>query len=129
MLTVAAAQVRLVETAQLSPWKGGGFGMFASTDGGSSRRVRVYLVDEGVEQSVTPASPALRRLAQRAGILPTRTRLEKLARAVGEQARMEHHELDRVRVEVWRTSFAKTTLTSEQTLLAEAAVDLDAHVE
>jgi hypothetical protein len=129
MLTVAAAQVRLVDTVQLSPWKGGGFGMFASTDGGSNRRVRVYLVDQGAEHSVTPRSPSLRKLAERAGVLPTRARLEKLARAVGEQARLEHHALDRVRVEVWRTHFAKATLMSEQVLLAEAAVDLDAHVE
>jgi hypothetical protein len=124
MVTVAAVQLRLVEQAQLSPWKGGGFGMFATTDGGPNRRVRMYMVRDGLEQPVKPASPALRKLAEQAGTLPTPSMLERLAKAMGAQARAEHHEVERVRVEVWRRTFART-LASEQVLLTQATVELD----
>ena len=32
LLVVAGVQVALVKTEGLSPWKGGGFGMFSTTD-------------------------------------------------------------------------------------------------
>jgi hypothetical protein len=125
MLLVAAAQTRLVESAQLSPWKGGGFGMFSTTDGGPHRRVRIYLDAGGSLQSVTPRSSELRELAEKAGTMPTPRMLERLAREIGMQARREDHEVHRVRVEVWRHDYAKVTLASEQVLLAEANVELD----
>jgi hypothetical protein len=126
MLSLALVQVWLVQSAQLSPWKGGGFGMFASTDGGQNRRVRIYLIDGVSEQSATPGSLGLKKLAQQAGTMPTPGMLERLAREVGEQARKQDHVVDRVRVEVWRREFAKVTLAPEQVLLAEATVELGA---
>jgi hypothetical protein len=33
--------------AALTPWKGGGFGMFSTTDAGSTRAVRVFLEADG----------------------------------------------------------------------------------
>ena len=32
LLAIASAQMLLARTSDLSPWKGGGFGMFASVD-------------------------------------------------------------------------------------------------
>ena len=43
LLAVAAVQVTLARTAGLSPWKGGGFGMFSTTDDAGRRRVRVFV--------------------------------------------------------------------------------------
>ena len=37
LLSVAAVQLVLVRSAGLTPWKGGGFGMFAAVDGGAVR--------------------------------------------------------------------------------------------
>jgi hypothetical protein len=37
LVVVAGAQVTLATTAGLSPWKGGGFGMFATTDDAGRR--------------------------------------------------------------------------------------------
>ena len=125
MLGVALVQVQLVRTAQLCPWKGGGFGMFASLDVGPNRRVRAYLVTDGLETSAKPASPRLRELAQKAGTLPSRAHLDRYALALGEQARKEDHRPQRVRVEVWRQQYAPLTFASEQVLLAESSVDLE----
>jgi hypothetical protein len=41
LLLVACAQMILTRTDHLSPWKGGGFGMFASVDGLPFRWVRL----------------------------------------------------------------------------------------
>jgi len=125
MLAVAATQLVLVETAELSPWKGGGFGMFATLDGGPNRHVRIYLEAGPARNAVTPGSPALRKLAEQTGTLPTRRMLERLGTAIGKQARSEGHLADRVRVEVWRREYSKVTLAAEQVLLAEASVELD----
>jgi hypothetical protein len=43
LVAVASVQVVLTRTAGLSPWKGGGFGMFSTTDDSGRRRVRVFV--------------------------------------------------------------------------------------
>ncbi|MEM9267148.1 MAG: hypothetical protein AAGA46_16655 [Cyanobacteria bacterium P01_F01_bin.13] len=45
LTTVALRQIVLVHTAGLSPWHGGGFGMFASVDRDERRVVTTQLVD------------------------------------------------------------------------------------
>src|SRR6476660_7863931 len=40
---VACAQLVLARTGDLTPWKGGGFGMFSTLDHGAFRRVTVVL--------------------------------------------------------------------------------------
>jgi hypothetical protein len=43
LLALALLQIFLGLTQNLTPWKGGGFGMFSTVDGPSARVVRVYL--------------------------------------------------------------------------------------
>ncbi len=43
MVLVASAQLVVVHTALLSPWKGGGFGMFSTVDSPSARFLRIIL--------------------------------------------------------------------------------------
>lgn len=45
LCAVALVQLYLALVGTLTPWKGGGFGMFASTDGVSSRHVSVHVFD------------------------------------------------------------------------------------
>ena len=40
LVLVALIQITLTRTVDLDPWKGGGFGMFATVDGISSRQLR-----------------------------------------------------------------------------------------
>ena len=40
---VAVCQIVLAKTADLTPWKGGGFGMFATLDHNAHRRLEVVV--------------------------------------------------------------------------------------
>jgi len=75
LVVVAFAQVTLATTAGLSPWKGGGFGMFSTTDDGGRRYVRVFVsaVERSEEISI---SPSLEDAARRAAVLPDRFSME-----------------------------------------------------
>lgn len=86
LTVIALLQIVLAHTADLSPWKGGGFGMFSVTDAPTMRTVsiecidsagaacRVYIDFEG-EDSGSEAARQIRRLQS----LPTRARLQRLA--------------------------------------------------
>lgn len=89
LLTVGLIQPVLVASFHLSPWKGGGFGMFSTVDQPRLRFVRVQVTSElGTERRVigdgAPAPGRVRVLADRARALPTERTLAALARAVAE---------------------------------------------
>ncbi len=53
LLLVASIQVYNVKVKNLTQWKGGGFGMFSTTDSGGSRRLRVTAIDtDGTEYRI-----------------------------------------------------------------------------
>jgi hypothetical protein len=83
LVLVAISQRTLARQAGLSPWKGGGFGMFATVDSPSARFLRVYLVHGGEGLPVF-LPDKLSPLAREVRTLPSRSRLEQLARSVAE---------------------------------------------
>jgi hypothetical protein len=84
LLTVVALhQVFLAETANLNPWKGGGFGMFATTDHGSTRRVRAWRVSMGARERLQIPT-ALEGRALDVRQLPRQRDLDAFARALHE---------------------------------------------
>lgn len=104
LLAVAATQVTLATTAGLSPWKGGGFGMFASTDGSAFRRVRLFLEHDGLAEEIeVPGS--LQADAAKLVLFPSDTRLRGFADAVIARERRNQRPVTSVRVEVWTTTF------------------------
>lgn len=79
LVAVAVAQCVLVLTRDLSPWKGGGFGMFASTDAPSMRVVSgeaVTIRGETIRVRALRSLSPDRRSSQRA--MPSRRGLEAL---------------------------------------------------
>jgi len=111
LVAVAAVQVALVNTAGLSPWKGGGFGMFSTTDDAGRRRSRVFV--SAAERSEEVAiSPSLEDAARRAAVLPTDLALTRLARRVVERETRYHRPVDTVRIETWRIEYAPDTLAA-----------------
>ncbi len=109
LVVVALHQVARASTHDLVPWKGGGFGMFATTDRPSARRVRAW-----AETSEGPIRLHLRgdldNLRRRAGALPDSKRLDALARALEAQVRERAPEAHALRIEVWRTAFERGPL-------------------
>jgi hypothetical protein len=115
---VAITQVYLTRTSFLTPWKGGGFGMFSTND--SQRLVRVWTVGpDGVEQFT-----GVHELkdVDRVGEFPSFRRLRRLAQEVMALRRAEGEEISEVRVEVWSTQYAVGTMAPDPQLLREVSV-------
>jgi hypothetical protein len=114
LVALACTQIGLSCGAQLSPWKGGGFGMFATNDHGSFRSVRVYALRGSEERPVEIPSERL-RLEIRARELPTEAALRRLARALAGEA----PGAEALRAEVWLTEL-DAALRPARRKLAEA---------
>ena len=114
----------LVSRHQLSPWLGGGFGMFSTTDVGSARPVFITAVTRsGDERPVTLREP-LREVMRHARALPDRERLAALAaatrEAIGEEGSgLDSADLAALRIEVWRTRYDRDSLRPHLSRLAE----------
>ncbi|MBW2279535.1 MAG: hypothetical protein JRG76_10520 [Deltaproteobacteria bacterium] len=104
LAVVGLHQVYAVHAYGLSPWKGGGFGMFSSTDAGPARRLRVSLLRGG--SSVQVDVPArLDRVAERARALPTHENLEALGHEMTRALPRSAGVYRALRVEFWRIRF------------------------
>jgi hypothetical protein len=104
LAAVALHQLHAVRTYDLTPWKGGGFGMFASTDVGPARRLEVSLL-RGASSVRVQVPEALREQAGAVRRLPTPERLEALGRAVGAALPDSAGVYRAIRVEFWRIHF------------------------
>ena len=116
LAAVACAQIVAATSGLLSPWKGGGFGMFASVDRTRMRVVRAVLSDGVTEQGVAiPGALDAERL--RAQVWPDDRALARLLRRLegeydaGAPVR---------RVEVWRMELADDGLALRAVRLASA---------
>ena len=104
LVGVASVQIALARTADLSPWKGGGFGMFASTDGSAFRRARIF-VEAADRSEELELPPSLEEAGTRAALFPSTRLLTALARGVAARERRYGRPVTSVRVEVWRVDF------------------------
>jgi hypothetical protein len=106
----------LAHTMMLSPWKGGGFGMFATLDGRPFRYARMFVrAPARSEELAVP--PSLEELVAAAEILPGDAQLDRLARAVVAREHRRGRPADEVRIEVWRVEFAPGSLMPRDHLL------------
>jgi hypothetical protein len=122
LAAVALWQIHLARAEHLSPWKGGGFGMFSSADVEANRHVRIYLRRGAAAVEVAIPS-ALEPDAAAARVLPSEARLRRLGRAVASHAQAEHGPVDAIRVEAWRRRFAPDGLEPRPVLLRQLELD------
>ena len=123
LLVVACVQVYLVRTQDLSPWKGGGFGMF-STNNDEHRGVDVWVEDSQGERRIDVSGDY--RVARYAGY-PVESRLRGLAHRIAAAQRTSGTPVHRVRVSVWRRDFAVGTMEPLQVLIRQVVVDIERH--
>lgn len=65
LCVIACNQIRLAKSSTLSPWKGGGFGMFATQDSPGARFIHVEGVrGDGVDVTISFSSIDLRELGE-----------------------------------------------------------------
>jgi hypothetical protein len=120
---IAVAQLRLTRTEHLTPWKGGGFGMFSTNDDGLSRPMGIRISGPDGDREITiPAS--LSRQAYEASMLPSRHRLIRLGREIATLERAEGASVSRVRLAVWRLSYDPRTLAPRPVLVRDFLVDI-----
>ena len=121
LCVVAIVQVQLSRTRSLSPWKGGGFGMFSTNDD-EYRRIEVWVEGPEGEREID-VSRDLR--VMQVAAYPTADRLRSMGRRIGEVQRDRGAEVDRVRVVASRTDFDPTDLRPERLLIREVVISLD----
>jgi hypothetical protein len=109
LTVVAISQIALARTVALTPWKGGGFGMFSTLDHGAFRGVDVVVeAADRSEAQVIP--PSLEEIAARAATCPSEWLLRRLAEGVVARERRYERPVTTVKLTVWRTDFNPATL-------------------
>ena len=124
LLAVAVSQVVLVRVADLSPWKGGGFGMFATTDGTAFRYVRLFVDAPGRSEELN-VTDSLEFDAVRAQLFPSQRFLTRLGEAAGARELRNGREAATVRVEVWKVKFSDQPLRANEHRLRSLTVPID----
>ncbi|MEP5763536.1 MAG: hypothetical protein ABJ308_03050 [Halieaceae bacterium] len=114
LLGVALNQQRLAHFQDLSPWSGGGFGMFASTDSPADRHLHVYELSQALRRELD-IPPGLEEEARRALTLPTEYRLDKLSRLLREELQLPPQVA--VEIQVWMRDYDAGNLTPRGRLL------------
>ena len=116
LVLVAVIQIGLARTKYLTPWKGGGFGMFATLDHGAFRGVDVVI--DGPDRSETlEIPPSLGELSARVANMPADWLLRRLGEAVVQRERRYRRDVNKVTITVWRTRFDPLTLHAEEQTL------------
>jgi hypothetical protein len=110
---VATAQIILALAGGLTPWKGGGFGMFSTLDHGAYRRVEI-VIDAPDRSEAQEVPPSLEELAARAAAYPADWLLRQLAEGVVSRERRYNRPVTRVTLSVWRTEFDPVSLMATE---------------
>ena len=116
LIMVATNQLRLSRFESLSPWSGGGFGMFCCTDSPSNRHLHAFVQNEGIRREV--AIPRdMRETVRRATTLPTRRRLEMLAMELADIESRGSIRWSEIDLQVWTVVYDTDSLASGGKLL------------
>jgi hypothetical protein len=120
---VAVAQILLAQRGGLTPWKGGGFGMFSTLDHGAHRRVEI-VIEAPDRSEALEIPPSLDELAARTTAYPSDRLLRQLAERVVSREQRSNRAVSRVRLSVWRTDFDPVTLTASEQPLRSFVYDV-----
>jgi hypothetical protein len=122
LVAVAGAQQVLVRTSHLTPWKGGGFGMFSTLDHGAFRGVTIVV--NGPDRSETIGTPpSIEAIAARVAACPSDWLLRELAESVVAREQRHGNAVTDVRIAVWRTDFDPVTLNATERQLRAVTYD------
>ena len=116
LLAVALHQIWLVAHADLSPWSGGGFGMFSTTDAGPTRHLHAFVLRPGLVRELSLPT-ALDARVKAALVLPSAANLALLARAVAPLPTPDYGPATGVRLQVWQVRHDPVTLAPTSRLL------------
>jgi hypothetical protein len=121
---VACGQLWLAHARALTPWCGGGFGMFSTVDGWGARHLHAWLRGDGWRREVE-VPRELAELERRALALPDARRLRALARELAARDGGNLGEPRAVEILVFTRRFEPAELTPEGVLLASFETPID----
>jgi hypothetical protein len=107
---IAAHHFYWVHHAHLSPWLGGGYGMFSTTDYGPSRYIRVYALQDKIIQEEIEIPERLSMLARKTRGLPDNKNIRSLALAIENYLDDNQYGYSVIRIEVWSSQYDTETL-------------------
>ena len=113
LTVVALLQIVLARTADLTAWKGGGFGMFATLDHGAYRGVDI-VVDAPDRSESLEIPHSLELAAARAAAFPVDWLMRDLAERVVARERRYERAVSRVTVTAWRADFDHAALRASE---------------
>jgi hypothetical protein len=122
---VALHQLWLVERAELSPWCGGGFGMFSTTDGWGTRHLHAVALSPSFRTTLE-IPRELEEDASRALALPSAARLRALAAALAEHAPRDLEAPEAIRIDVFARRHDVESLAPYGERLRSVELRLDA---
>ena len=109
LAAVALVQIGLVRGAGLSPWLGGGFGMFSTTDAWGRRHLHAWAWHTGLRRELrVPRS--LDRARRKALALPTQAHLRTLAAELARLSGPDEAPLEAIEIQVYARRFDPATL-------------------
>ena len=124
LVGVAVHQICLANTAGLSPWSGGGFGMFSTTDAGASRHLHAFVMRPGIQREAR-IPQGLRDRERRVVTLPSDANLRAFALALADLPTPDHGAATAVRIQVWHTEFDPIGLVPMGRILRSLDVSLE----
>jgi hypothetical protein len=116
LIVIALAQITFAKTAGLCPWKGGGFGMFSTTDTTAVRTMRVFIERPALSEELNIAEQQQVQATQ-AKLFPSDRLLTRLALAIVSREQSYKRPVNAVRLEVWRTEFGIGSLEAQDRLV------------
>lgn len=128
LIALAASHWYLVRTAGLSPWLGGGFGMFSTTDAPSNRALRVDAIRADGSRHELLLPKHLKNEGRRVRALPTTDQAARLGTSIDEWlGGLDCYAGGTCRyagyaIEVWRIEFHPDTLQPEGQRIARLEV-------
>jgi hypothetical protein len=109
LAAVAVVQIGLARGAGLSPWLGGGFGMFSTTDAWGRRHLHAFAWRTGLRRELR-APPSLDPAVRRALALPTERHLRELAAALARLPAPDEAPLEAIEIQVFARRYDPATL-------------------
>lgn len=125
LISVACFQLCLTATTNLSPWAGGGFGMFSTTDVRGNRHLHAFALRPGLWHELEIPS-SLHHDVQRILVFPSEGALRTLALELANLPTSEESPLVAIKIQVWATHFAPDTLQPSDVLLQTIEVPIGA---
>ena len=122
LVAIVVNQLILSNFFSLSPWLGGGYGMFSTTDVGSNRHIHIYAKSEGIiKELIYPKE--LSDLALRTKSFPTDRNLNKFTRTIAQIE--DDSALKSIEIQVWKSHFKTYSLDPSSKILRSVELKLN----